>query len=69
MAKDWIKFEGGKDWNDGNDYIWARISAIQTVTTHPKNEGESLVNTADVQLEVKGTPDEIMEMIDARTGA
>lgn len=69
MARDWIKFEGGKDWNDGDDYIWVRISTIQGISTHPVNEKESLIHTADVQFEVLGTPEEIMEMINARTSS
>lgn len=65
---DWIKFTGGKDWGDGNEELWVRISAIEVVSKHPVNENETIVNTTDVQVEVKGTMDEIMEMINARTG-
>lgn len=69
MAMDWIKFEGGDDWGNGKEYVWVRISSIEVVSQHPLRDNETIVNTTDVQVEVRGTPEEIMEMIDARTGA
>lgn len=67
MAKDWIKFDLGEAWYGGAIHV--RISMIQAVTKNPSKEGESLVYLmADNALEVKGTPEEIMEMINARTG-
>lgn len=62
---DWIKFKLGEAWYGG--VIHVRISMIQAVTKNPSTEGESIVHTGDNAFEVKGTPEEIMEMINART--
>ena len=68
MAKDWIKFDLGKAWYGG--IIHVRIAMIQAVTKNPSEEGESLVYLmVDNAIEVLGTPEEIMEMIDARTSS
>ena len=62
---DWIELELGEAWYGGTVYV--RISMIQAVTKSPSTEGESIVYTGDNGFDVKGTPEEIMEMINART--
>lgn len=69
MATDWIKFNLGKEWGDGNgDDIFVRISMIQAIFPNTEVEGESQIYLmVDNAFDVKGTPKEIMEMINART--
>ena len=67
MAKDWIKFKLGRDWGKGDDDLFVRISMIQAITP-TEREGESLVYVmVDNAFDVEGTPEEIMEMINARS--
>lgn len=68
MTRDWIKFDLGKAWYGGTIHV--RISMIQAVTKNPSEEGESLVYLmVDNAIEVVGKPEEIMEMINARTSS
>lgn len=63
MATDWIKFKGGKHWGAGDEDVWVRISAIEVVSVHPVNDDETVLNTTDVQVEVKGKMKEVMKVI------
>ena len=64
---DWIKLKLGPQWGEGNEDLFIRISKIVAVTGAPGYKGHSIIHLDDDDFNVVGTPEEIMEMINART--